>query len=77
MNGWYEMEKDISKLIIQLLTKRKEKTSTYEVAKGVKVSWSTANIHCYKLKSEGEIDGELEVAKIGSGKKMLWWIPKK
>ena len=69
--------KDISKLITKLLTKNKERMTTYEIAHRVKVSWSTANIHCYKLKSEGKINGKLEKAEVGLGKKMVWWIGKK
>jgi len=49
------------------------KLSTYEIAKRLKISWSTANIHCYKLKSENKIKGNTEKAEIGDGKKMLWW----
>ncbi len=61
----------------KILRSSKQPLSTYEIAKRAKISWSTANIHCYKLKSEGKIDGKLEKAEVGSGKKMVWWIGKK
>ena len=69
-------------LSIDALTQKILKTSnlplsTYQIAKQAKISWSTANIHCYKLKSEGKIDGKMEKAEVGSGKKMIWWIGKK
>ncbi|RLG13605.1 MAG: hypothetical protein DRN71_04495 [Candidatus Nanohalarchaeota archaeon] len=69
-------------LSIDALTQKILKTSnlplsTYQIAKQAKISWSTANIHCYKLKSEGKIDGKMEKAEVGSGKKMVWWIGKK
>lgn len=49
--------------------------STYELAKRIGCVWSTVNTHCYKLKSEGKINGELIVPEVGMGKKMVWWIP--
>ncbi len=67
----------IDALTERILKTSKEPLSTYQIAKQVKISWSTANIHCYKLKSEGKIDGKMEKAEVGSGKKMIWWIGKK
>ena len=73
------MSKNVSvdQITEQILKKSKRPISTYELAKEANISWSTANIHCYKLKTEGKIRGKLETANIGSGKKMLWWIGKK
>ena len=48
--------------------------STYQIAKDVSISWSTANIHCLQLKSKDKIDGEEVCAAVGSGKKMVWWL---
>lgn len=50
-----------------------EKLTTYEIAKRLKISWSTANLYCYKMKSFGIIKGEEIKAEIGEGKKMMWW----
>lgn len=66
-------------MILGLLKGAKEckaaesKLSTYEIAKRLKISWSTANVHCYKLKSEKKIEGKEVKKDIGEGKKMLWW----
>lgn len=67
--------KSIDDLIEKLLKSLPfgEKLSTYEIAKRLKISWSTANVHCYKLKSEKKIEGKEEKKEIGEGKKMLWW----
>ncbi len=67
----------IDALTQRILKTSKQPLSTYQIAKQAKISWSTANIHCYKLKSEGKIDGKMEKAEVGSGKKMIWWIGKK
>ena len=67
----------IDALTEKILKTSRQPLSTYQIAKQVKISWSTANIHCYKLKSEGKIDGKMEKAEVGSGKKMIWWIGKK
>lgn len=67
----------IDVLTERILKTSKQPLSTYAIAKRAKISWSTANIHCYKLKSEGKIHGQMETAEVGSGKKMVWWIGKK
>ncbi len=67
----------IDALTEKILKTSRQPLSTYQIAKQAKISWSTANIHCYKLKSEGKIDGKMEKAEVGSGKKMVWWIGKK
>ncbi len=48
--------------------------STYEIAKKAKISWPTANTHCYKLKSMGRISCQEERRDVGVGKKVLWYI---
>lgn len=60
------------KEIINLL-KKTPNLSTYQIAKKLKISWSTANIHCYKLKTVGKIDGSPRESKFGMGEKMVWW----
>lgn len=64
----------VGTVIQKLLRDAKGALSTYEIAKRAKISWSTANTHCYKLKDQGIIDGELEVAEVGAGRKMMWKI---
>lgn len=66
---------DIDDLILGLLkiAHPKEKLSTYEIAKHLKISWSTANIHCLTLYSKRKIKSKEEKAERGQGKKMLWW----
>ena len=64
----------VDQITEKILKSSERPLSTYELAKQANISWSTANIHCYKLKAQGRIKGKLEAAKVGSGKKMLWWI---
>ena len=64
----------VGTVIQKILKDSKDPLSTYEIAKLAKISWSTANTHCYKLKDESLIDGKLETAKVGAGRKMLWWV---
>ncbi len=66
----------VSVIIQKILGESKEPLSTYEIAKKANLSWSTVNIHSYKLKDQGIIDCRLEVAEVGSGKKMLWFLKK-
>ncbi len=66
----------VGEVIVKLLRESKTPLSTYELAKKSKISWSTANTHCYKLKDVGIVDGKLETADIGASKKMLWWLKK-
>ena len=61
----------VDKLIKSAL--KEKKLSTYEIAKKIGVSWSTANSHCYKLKSFGVIDCKDEETKVGM-KRIVWWI---
>ena len=63
----------VGSVIQKVLKESKTPLSTYEIAKLSKISWSTANTHCYKLKDTGVIDGKLEVAKVGAARKMMWW----
>lgn len=78
-----EKQKNIDELIIQALKSHKivgENTptpaSTYAISEALGISWSTANAHCYQLKDAGRITGELVLADIGSGRKMMWGLKK-
>jgi len=62
--------------ILRLLKKVSTPLSTYQIAKALNISWSTANLHCYKLKTIGKIDGTSSESKFGLGEKMVWWVGK-
>ena len=64
----------VSEMILKVLKESSEPVSTYELAKKVGISWSTANTHCYKLKDAGKIDNKEIVQKIGAGKKVIWFL---
>jgi len=59
------------KIIMKLLKKSERALSTYEIAKMLNLSWATANTHCYKLMSLGEISGRNEEVKIGM-RRIVW-----
>ncbi|RLJ06329.1 MAG: hypothetical protein DRP13_03940 [Candidatus Aenigmatarchaeota archaeon] len=63
------MNGEIDKLILKVL-KEQGPMTTYQLAKITGLSWATVNVHCYKLKLEGQLYGELK--KTISEKKMLW-----
>ena len=66
--------KSIESLILEVLRKEKKPLTTYQIAKKLGISWSTANTYCYKLKDRGAIKGEERAARVGLSKKMVWWI---
>ncbi len=68
--------KSIDELTIYVLKKHRKPMTTYEIAKALGISWSTANIHCHKLKAEGKLISKEEKARLGIGKRVLWWISK-
>lgn len=61
-------------MILKTLRESPKPLSTYEIAKKLGISWSTANTHCYKLKDAGKIDSKEIVPKIGAGKKVVWFV---
>ncbi len=63
----------VDELIQATLRESKKPLSTYEIAKHAPLSWSTANTHCYKLKSFGILEGKYEEARIGI-KRIIWWL---
>ena len=71
-NAEYKLDK-VDKLVRDALKKSVQPISTYDIAKKLKVSWSTANIHCYKLKAYGYIDSKEDEVKIGV-KRVVWWL---
>jgi len=74
-------QKEIGTLILEMFRKRRLNgntlsASTYEIAKEIKISWSTANAHCMKLKYDKKLTGRMVFADIGTGKKMMWGLAK-
>ncbi|MBU4246649.1 MAG: winged helix-turn-helix domain-containing protein [Nanoarchaeota archaeon] len=59
--------------IRHVLFSSKKPLSTYEIAKKTGISWSTANMHCFKLKSQGVFNNKRE-SSVGRRKKVVWWI---
>ena len=64
---------DVDRLILDLLKKTGKPLSTYQIAKRAKITWPTANSHCYKLKSMNMIRNKQEKSKFGSNEKVVWW----
>lgn len=63
----------LDSVIRNVLFKSKKPLSTYEIAKQTGVSWSTANMHCFKLKAQGVFKNKSE-SSIGRRKKVVWWM---
>jgi Mn-dependent DtxR family transcriptional regulator len=73
------MDKDltpIDKVIVEMIRGEKKPVSTYKLAKETKLSWSTVNSHCYKLKSFGILDMASHSSPFGR-KKLLWNVRRK
>ena len=67
-----EIELDeIDKAIIDFLKKSEGFLTTYKIAKEVKIAWSTANTHCYKLEAEDILERKRTPSKYGE-KKIVW-----
>ena len=49
---------EIDKMILKYIEKSDWPVTTEMVAKGVGVSWNTAQIHLYKLQAESKIKGK-------------------
>ena len=64
---------NLDSVIRDVLFRSQKPLSTYEIAKKAGVSWSTVNIHCFKLKTQGLFKNKSESI-IGRRKKVVWWI---
>ena len=64
----------VGDMILSVLKEAGAPVSTYELAKKIGISWSTANTHCYKLKDSGFLDSTVIIPKIGASKKVLWFL---
>ena len=67
------MPRSVEEELVKLLSK-KGPLSTYEIAKELGISWSTANMHLYRLKAEGKVKRRTETQKIGMRKRVVWWV---
>jgi Mn-dependent DtxR family transcriptional regulator len=65
---------DVDKVILNLLKREKQPLSTYQIAKMAKITWPTANSHCYKLKSMNLVKNKQEKSKFGPNEKVVWWV---
>lgn len=63
--------KDIDHEILQFLCKQDWPVTTDMVAKEIKISWNTAQIHLYKLTAEGLVKGRRV------GRQNQWMITEK
>mgnify|MGYP001107987873 CR=1 FL=1 len=52
------LEREIDNSILRYLAEQEWPVTTEMVARKVKVSWNTAQIHLYKLMSEGLVKGK-------------------
>ena len=64
----------VDKRILKILGKGDNQT-TYQISKKAKIGWSTAKIHCMKLKDEGYVSKHTHVF-YGGNKKDFWSIVK-
>ncbi len=62
--------KEIDKGILKFLEKQEWPVTTEDVAKSVKVSWQTAQIHLFRLQHEGKV----KYRRVG--KQNQWWFSK-
>lgn len=67
---------EVDKAILGAIRSSREPLSTYGIAKGAKISWSTANIHCYKLNSLGFITPKKQHSRFGQSK-VMWQLKKR
>lgn len=85
-----DSSQNLDSLIKSVLCESHKPLSTYEIAKKAGVSWSTANMHCFKLKAQGVLSNAQTAssgvkrngavfrnnseARAGRRKKVIWWV---
>jgi predicted ArsR family transcriptional regulator len=52
------MENELDRKVLNLLRKEDWPVTTEMVAREIRISWNTAQIHLYKLQAEGKIRGK-------------------
>lgn len=58
--------------ILKMLRESPEPLSTYEIAKKINISWSTANIHLKDLQLNGMVRSREDMIK--SKRRIVWWV---
>ena len=58
--------------ILKVLRETSEPLSTYEIAKKLNISWSTANIHLKDLLLKDLVKNKEEMVK--SKRRLVWWV---
>ena len=68
------LKKDTLKINVLKYIKKMKKVTTYQIAKGCDISWSTANIKCLILSADGVIEYVETIE--GMNKTITWNIKK-
>lgn len=63
---------EIDENILKFLRENAEPLSTYEIAKKINVSWSTANIHLKDMQIRGIVKSREDMIK--SKRRIIWWV---
>jgi len=63
---------ELDERIIKILRESTEPLSTYEIAKKLNVSWSTANVHLKDLLLKELVKSKEEMVK--SKRRVIWWV---
>ncbi len=63
---------EIDENILKFLRESAEPLSTYEIAKKMNVSWSTANIHLKDMQIRGIVKSREDMIK--SKRRIIWWV---
>lgn len=63
---------EIDEKIIKILRESPEPLSTYEIAKKINISWSTANVHLKDLQLGEMVKSREDMVK--SKRRIIWWV---
>jgi len=64
-------KRDIKKEIVEFLSKQEWPATSEDIAKGIGISWNTAQVQLLKLQTEGKV----KFRKVG--RQNQWWLDKK
>lgn len=65
----------IDKLIMDQIKKSDKGLNTYELGKIINLSWSTTNIHCFRLQAMNKLTNKLH-SNLTQRRKRVWRIKK-